>query len=114
LLACAFIAAHIAQHYLEHFYTLTGILLKLLYFFIFYSLLHFCIFSGGVLLSRGFLFLPLFVLDEFNCQQEGETLSLVFWPPNKGRDVLSFGLPSKGDRLLSGALEETLSMLSSL
>jgi hypothetical protein len=32
LLACAFIVAHIAQHHLEHFYTLTGILLELLYF----------------------------------------------------------------------------------
>jgi hypothetical protein len=50
LLARAFIAAQRAQHHLEHFYTLTGILLKVLYFS---SLLHFCIFLGGVLLSRG-------------------------------------------------------------
>jgi hypothetical protein len=44
LLACAFIAAHLAQHHLEHFYTLTGILLKLLHFLHIlplFSLLHF-------------------------------------------------------------------------
>jgi hypothetical protein len=53
LLARAFIAAHITHHHLEHFYTLTGMLLKLplsLYFLL--SILHLCIFSEGVLLSR--------------------------------------------------------------
>jgi hypothetical protein len=38
LLACAFIAAHIAQHHLEHLYTLMGIVLH---------------FLRGVLLLRG-------------------------------------------------------------
>jgi hypothetical protein len=41
LLARAFIAAHIAQHHLEHFYTLTAILLKLLHFLLSFVFLHF-------------------------------------------------------------------------
>jgi hypothetical protein len=52
LLARAFIVAHIAQHHLEHFYTLTRILLKLLH------ILHF-------LLSFAFLH---FLRGEFSCQ----------------------------------------------
>jgi hypothetical protein len=46
LLARAFLAAHIAHHHLEHFYTPTGIVLKLLnslYFF--YSLFSISAFS---------------------------------------------------------------------
>jgi hypothetical protein len=73
LLARAFIAAHIAHLHLDHFYTLTGILLKLLHFLHFHPFLHFCIFSGRVLLSRGVSVSTLvFVLDESNCQQRGK------------------------------------------
>jgi hypothetical protein len=76
MLACAFIAIHLAQHHLEHFYTLTGILLKLLYFFLhfllFVAILHFL--KGSSLVERKFFFLPLFMLDEFTCQQGGEIL----------------------------------------
>jgi hypothetical protein len=60
-LARAFIAAHIAQHDLEHFYTLTGILLKLLdflHFLLCFAPLHSL---RGVLLSRG-SFYPLLCL----------------------------------------------------
>jgi hypothetical protein len=32
LIAHAFITVHIAHHHLEHFYTMTGILVKLLHF----------------------------------------------------------------------------------
>jgi hypothetical protein len=54
LLVSAFIVAHIAHHHLEHFYTLTSILVKLLYFLHFSSsLLHFCIFLGGSSLISG-------------------------------------------------------------
>jgi hypothetical protein len=58
LLACAFIDAHIAPHNLEHFYTLTGIILKLphlRHFLLAFAFLHFlrgkfsC--RGGVFLS---------------------------------------------------------------
>jgi hypothetical protein len=48
-LACVFIATHIAHHQLEHFYTLGGILLKVLHFLQFSSILQFRIFSGEVL-----------------------------------------------------------------
>jgi hypothetical protein len=74
LLACAFIAANIAQHHLEHFYTLTGILLKFLHLLQFSSILQFCIFSGEFLSKGEFMFLPSFVLDESTCQQGGEIL----------------------------------------
>jgi hypothetical protein len=70
LLACAFIVAHIAQHHLKHFYTLTDILLKLLHFL--YFLLSFAILhslTGSSLVKGEVLFLPSFVLDEFTCQQ---------------------------------------------
>jgi hypothetical protein len=43
LLARALYVAHIAQHHLEHFYTLTGILLKFghfLYFLLSFAFLH--------------------------------------------------------------------------
>jgi hypothetical protein len=69
MLAHAFIAAHLAQH-LEYFYTLTGILMKLLHFLHFLlsvAFLHFL--RGSSLVEGKFLFLPLFVLDEFTCQQ---------------------------------------------
>jgi hypothetical protein len=75
LLARAFIATHIAQHHLEHFYTLTGILLKLLHFLHFLlsvTFLH--LLRGSSLVEGKFFFLPLFVLDEFTCQQGGESL----------------------------------------
>jgi hypothetical protein len=73
LLARAFIAAHLAQHHLEHFYTLTGILLKLLHFLHFLLSVPFLHFLRGSSLVEGkFFFLPLFVLDEFTCQQGGE------------------------------------------
>jgi hypothetical protein len=75
LLAYAFIATHIAQHHLYHFYTLTGILLKLLHFlhFLLYSaFLHFL--RGSSLVKGEILFLPSFVLDESTCQPGGETL----------------------------------------
>jgi hypothetical protein len=52
LIACAFIAAHIAQHHLEHFYTFTSILMKLLHilhFLLSFAFMHFL----RVLLSRG-------------------------------------------------------------
>jgi hypothetical protein len=77
LLARAFIAAHIAQPHLEHFYTMAGILLKLLHFLHFLlSLLHFL---RGVLLSRGsFCFYP--------------CLCLMSSFVNKGRYFEFFGL----------------------
>jgi hypothetical protein len=49
LLARVFIVARIAQHHLEHFYTLHAILLKLLHFLHFlHSLFDPCIPSGGI------------------------------------------------------------------
>jgi hypothetical protein len=56
MLAYAFITAHITEHHLEHFYTLTGILLRLLHSLHFlHSLFHLCIFTlscrGGVSVS---------------------------------------------------------------
>jgi hypothetical protein len=75
LLACAFFVAHIAQHHLEHFYTLTCILLKLLHFRHFSPPSCISAFIRGSYLVKGeFLFLPSFVLDESTCQQGGETL----------------------------------------
>jgi hypothetical protein len=53
--ARAFIVAHIAQHHLEHFYTLIVILVKLLHFL--HSLFDPCILLGGVCF---FLFLSYF------------------------------------------------------
>ena len=88
LLARAFIAAHLAQHHLEHFYTLTGILLKLLHFLHFLlsvAFLHFL--RGGSLVEGKFFFLPLFVLDEFTCQQGGEILRFP-GSFNKGRNLV--------------------------
>jgi len=75
LLARAFIAAHLAHHHLEHFYTLTGILLKLMHFLYFILSVAFLFFlRGGSLVKGEFFFLPLSVLDEFTCQQGGEIL----------------------------------------
>jgi hypothetical protein len=60
LLAHAFITAHIAQHHLKHFYTLSGILLKLLYSLHFLlSFLHFYIFLGEVSCRGGVSVSPL-------------------------------------------------------
>ncbi len=53
LLARAFIAAHIAQHHLEHFYTLTGILLKLLHFLHFSPFFCISAFSQGEFSYQG-------------------------------------------------------------
>jgi hypothetical protein len=70
LLAHTFIAAHIAQHYLEHFYTQTAILLKLLGFLHFLQLLLFsCIFQGELLLS-----FPLFGVCCVHLSTRGESL----------------------------------------
>jgi hypothetical protein len=52
MLAHAFIVAHLAQHHLEYFYTLIGILLKLLHFLHFLLFVAFLHFLRGVLLSR--------------------------------------------------------------
>jgi hypothetical protein len=73
LLARAFIAAHIAQHHLEHFYTLIGILLKFLYILLSFAFLYFL--RESSLVKGEFLFLPLFVHDESICQQGGEVLT---------------------------------------
>jgi hypothetical protein len=54
LLACAFIAAHITHHHLEHFCALTGILLKLLHslhFLLSFAYLHFL--KGEISSQRG-------------------------------------------------------------
>jgi hypothetical protein len=49
MIAHAFIAAHITQHHLEHFYNLLAILLKLLHFLHFmHSPFDPCIPSGAV------------------------------------------------------------------
>jgi hypothetical protein len=59
LQALAFIATHIAQHHLEHFYTLTSILPKLLHFLHILLSFAFLHFLREVLLSRGsFCFYP--------------------------------------------------------
>ena len=59
LLARAFIAAHLAKHHIEHFYILTGILLKLLHFLHLLLSVAFLHFLKGVLLSMGsFSFYP--------------------------------------------------------
>jgi hypothetical protein len=85
LLADAFIAAHIAQQHLEHFYTSADILLKLLHFLLF-SLFHIYAFSWGVLLSRRRFYLyPLLCL----------MIPLV----NKRENFLYFGPPNKGETL---------------
>jgi hypothetical protein len=92
LLACVFIVAHIAQHYLEHFYTMTGKLLKLLYFLHYYPL--FCIFAflrGNSLVKGEVLFLPSFGLDEFTCQEGG-------------RDFEIFSLLTRGEILCISGL----------
>jgi hypothetical protein len=47
LLARAFTAAHIAQHHLDQFYTLIGMLLKLLHFFSIFPFLCISAFSQG-------------------------------------------------------------------
>jgi hypothetical protein len=91
-IAHTFIAAHIAQHHLEHFYTLIGILLKLLHILLSFAFLHFL--RGSSRVKGEFLFLPLFVLDESIYQQGGEieifsllTMGEIFllWE-SKGRD----------------------------
>jgi hypothetical protein len=67
LLACAFITAHIAQHHLEHFYTLTNILLKLLHILLYVAFLHFL--RRGVLVSRAsFYFYPCLCLMSIDGQ----------------------------------------------
>jgi hypothetical protein len=99
LLARAFIAAHLAQHHLEHFYTLTGILLKLLHFLYFLlsvAFLHFL--RGSSLVEGKFFFLPLFVLDEFTCQQGGEILRFPGSSIKGEKFGLSGFLSSKGER----------------
>jgi hypothetical protein len=58
LLARAFIAKHIAQHHIEHLYTLTAILFKLLH-----SPFDPCILSGGV----AFFLFPCLALAERTC-----------------------------------------------
>jgi hypothetical protein len=73
LLAHTFMVVHIAQHHLEHFYALIGILLKLPHFL--HSLLSFVFLHflrGSSLVKGEFLSLPLFVLEESTCQQGGE------------------------------------------
>jgi hypothetical protein len=89
LLARVFFPAHIAQHHLEHFYNLPSILLKLLYFLHFFSLLHFCPSSGSSLVKGEVLFLPSFVLDEFTCQQGGQIFE-IFSLLTRGRDYVHF------------------------
>jgi hypothetical protein len=84
LLARAFIVAHIAQHHLEHFYTLTGIHPKLLHFIYFLLSCVFLHFLRGVLLLRGrFCFYPY--------------LCLMSPLVNKGRDFEIFGFLTGGD-----------------
>jgi hypothetical protein len=73
LLAHALIVAHITQNHLENFYTLSGILLKLIHFLnslLTFAFLHFL--KGSSLVKGEFLSLPLFVLDDSTCQQDGE------------------------------------------
>jgi hypothetical protein len=75
-----FIVAHIAKHHLEHFYTVTGILLKLLHFLHFllsFAFLHFLRESSFV--EEDFLFLPLFMLDESICQKGENFRDLEHW-----------------------------------
>jgi hypothetical protein len=107
LLACAFIAAHLATYHLEHFYILVVILLKLLYFLHFLLSIAFLHFLRGCSLDEGkFFFLPLFVLDEFTCQQGGEIL-IFLGSSIKGE---KFGL-SGGKLSLLGLLLVVLSRL---
>jgi hypothetical protein len=61
LLASAFYAAHIAQHQIENFYTLTRILLKLLHFLYFCHLFCNLVFSKGEFSCRGGVFLSTLV-----------------------------------------------------
>jgi hypothetical protein len=80
LLARAFMATHIPQYHLVHFYTVTGILLKLLHFLHLSSIFWLCIFSRG----------------EFSCQV-GVSMSTIFcawWVhfSTRGRDFEIFGL----------------------
>jgi hypothetical protein len=71
LQARAFIVAHIAQHHLEHFYTLIGILLKVMYSLHFLlSLLHLCIFLEEISCRGGvFCFYPCLWLDKSICNK---------------------------------------------
>jgi hypothetical protein len=87
LLACAFIAAHLTQHNVEHFYTLTGILLKLLHFLHFLLCVAFLHFLRGSSLVEGkFFFLPLFVLDELTCQHGGD-FEIFRFLSSKGKKI---------------------------
>jgi uncharacterized membrane protein len=62
-----FIAAHIAKFQLEHFYTLIGILLKLLYFLHFLLYFAFLHFLRGSSLVKGGCFCPCLWLEESIC-----------------------------------------------
>jgi hypothetical protein len=109
---CAIIATHIAQHQLEHFYTLTGILLKLLHllhFLLSFAFLHFL--RASSLVKGKIFFLPLFVLDEFICQQGGEILRFPCSSIKGEKLGLSwtFGLPLiQGDRCVDSNYLELL------
>jgi hypothetical protein len=90
LLACAFIVAHIAQHHLEHFYTLTDILLKLLHslhFLLSFSFMHF-LRGGGSPVNEEFLSLLLFGLDEPNCHKGSDFE--IFEHSFQGGEILTF------------------------
>jgi hypothetical protein len=105
LLACAFIDAHIAPHNLEHFYTLTGIILKLpnlRHFLLAFAFLHFL--RGEVLLSRGsFSFYPCLCLMssfvnkgerfwDFQLLYQGGEIWLLGFLSSKGGEMCEFRL----------------------
>jgi hypothetical protein len=105
LIACAFIAAHIAQHHLEHFYTFTSILMKLLHilhFLLSFAFMHFLTWSS--LIKGSLCFYPHLCLMT-PLVNKGERLQ-DFRPPNKGRYFVHFRLllfpSSKGEILALG------------
>jgi hypothetical protein len=90
LQACAFIVVHIAWQHLEQFYTLTGILVKLLdslYFLI--SLLHLCIFFGEISCRGRVSIQPKFEAWWVHFLTRGRTFELMgVWIV--GREILEF------------------------
>jgi hypothetical protein len=76
-------------------------LLHFLHFLLSVAFLHFL--RGSSLVEGKFFFLPLFVLDEFTCQQLGEILRFLGSSIKRGFGLSVF-LSSKGRDVLFGAV----------